>query len=146
MVFTGDLVFAEGTPIMWEGPVDNWLRACRRIEELGARYLVPGHGPVSQVSRVRDMSTYLEFVREETVPRFERGMSAQSAARDIHLGQFSSWPEAERLAANVTTIYRELSAGDLPPTPGPVMFGCMAELRDHWKATATRTPKTDGST
>ena len=145
VVFTGDIVFAGGTPIMWEGPVDNWLRACKTIEELGARYLVPGHGPISPVSRVRDMAAYLKFVREESVPRFERGMSAEIAARDISLGPFGSWPEAERLAANVTTIYRELSAETGPPTPGPVMFGCMADLRDYWSATATHTTQTGGN-
>ncbi len=27
VVFTGDLLFIEGTPIMWAGPVSNWLTA-----------------------------------------------------------------------------------------------------------------------
>jgi cyclase len=26
-VFTGDLLFNEGTPIAWAGPVSNWVRA-----------------------------------------------------------------------------------------------------------------------
>ena len=28
-VFTGDILFIEGTPIMWEGPVANWLARVR---------------------------------------------------------------------------------------------------------------------
>src|SRR5205085_7432879 len=39
VVFTGDLLFIEGTPIMWAGPVSNWLTACERILELGATVL-----------------------------------------------------------------------------------------------------------
>ena len=129
VVFTGDIVFAGGTPIMWQGPVDNWLRACARIRALGATHLVPGHGPVSPVERVQDMADYLEFVREQAAPRFSRGMDAATAARDIDLGRFAGWPEAERLAANVSTVYRELDPDPAPPLSGPAMFGCMAELR-----------------
>jgi glyoxylase-like metal-dependent hydrolase (beta-lactamase superfamily II) len=35
-VFTGDLLFIEGTPMIWAGPVSNWLAACDRILELDA--------------------------------------------------------------------------------------------------------------
>ena len=37
VVFTGDILFIDGTPIMWAGPVSNWLGACDAIIELGAR-------------------------------------------------------------------------------------------------------------
>ncbi len=137
VVFTGDIVFSGGTPIVWEGPVENWLRACARIRELGAVHLVPGHGPICPVSRTGEMSDYLEFVREEAARRHQLGMDAGQAARDIDLGRFGAWPEAERLAANVVTVYRELSAHEEPPAAGPVMFGCMAALRDHWDTVHT---------
>jgi cyclase len=128
VAFTGDIVFAGGTPIVWAGPVGNWIAACRRIRELRAELIVPGHGPVSPVARVQDMVDYLEFVYAEAGTRHTAGMPAQVAARDIDLGRFSDWPEAERLAVNVATIYRELdpSAADLPS--GPAQFGCMADL------------------
>ena len=35
VVFTGDLLFIEGTPIAWQGPIPNWLDACERILALG---------------------------------------------------------------------------------------------------------------
>jgi cyclase len=126
VVFTGDIVFAGATPVMWDGPVENWLAACRRIRDLGADLMVPGHGPVSPVSRVQDMADYLEFVHEQASTRFARGMSAQQAALDIDLGGYAAWPESERLAVNVATVYRELDPG--PPAAGPELFGCMAEL------------------
>ena len=46
-VFTGDILFIEGTPIVWAGPVSNWIAACDLIIDLGARTIVPGHGPVT---------------------------------------------------------------------------------------------------
>jgi cyclase len=128
VVFTGDIVFAGGTPIVWAGPVANWIAACRRISELGADLLVPGHGPVSPVSRTRDMIDYLEFVRAEASVRYAAGMPAQDAAHDINLGSFAEWPEAERLAVNVSTVYRELDPDHQHELSGPELFGCMAEL------------------
>jgi cyclase len=132
VVFTGDLLFAGGTPIVWDGPIENWLTACRRILSLGATLAVPGHGPVSPIERVRDMADYLEFIREEATVRHDRGMPSQDAARDIDLGVFGGWPEAERLAANVACVYRELSGPDAAPAGGPALFGCMADLHAGW--------------
>jgi glyoxylase-like metal-dependent hydrolase (beta-lactamase superfamily II) len=57
-VFTGDLLFIDGTPIVWAS-LSNWIAACDRILDLGAEVLVPGHGPVTDASGVRDVRRYL---------------------------------------------------------------------------------------
>ena len=114
VVFTGDLLFIEGTPIMWAGPVSNWLAACDRIIELGARVIVPGHGPVTDESGVRDVQRYLTYVRDEARQRFDAGMDETAAADDIDLTDFRDWGDPERIAVNVATIYRELD----PSLPG----------------------------
>jgi glyoxylase-like metal-dependent hydrolase (beta-lactamase superfamily II) len=44
-VFTGDILFAGVTPIIWAGPVGNWLAACDWILGLDVETIVPGHGP-----------------------------------------------------------------------------------------------------
>lgn len=139
VVFTGDIVFAGGTPIMWEGPVQNWIAACRRILALDADLLVPGHGPVSPTARAQDMVDYLEFVREEATVRYAAGMDAQEAAKDIDLGRFSGWPEAERIAVNVATIHRELAGDEEAAPSGPELFGCMADLFAHQHITSAPT-------
>lgn len=129
VVFTGDLLFIEGTPIMWDGPVSNWLTACDRIIELGARTIVPGHGPVTDDSGVRDVQRYLAYVRDEATKRFEAGMDETAAADDIDLTDFRDWGDPERIAVNVVTIYRELDAS-LPALTRPELFVRMA----HWSA------------
>ena len=131
VVFTGDIVFAGGTPIVWAGPFDNWVRACERILAFEPAHIVPGHGPVASARHVHDMVDYLSFVREQAERRFDAGMSAAQAARDIDLGTYAGWPESERLAANVLVAYRELGDTSEPPVSGPAVFGCMAELRTH---------------
>jgi glyoxylase-like metal-dependent hydrolase (beta-lactamase superfamily II) len=127
VVWTGDILFVEGTPIVWEGPVSNWIAACDRILAMDAAVIVPGHGPITDRRGALAVKAYLEHVLREARVRFEAGMDAWAAARDIELGEFADWSDAERLAVNVDTIYRELGA------PGPrnlmELFGRMAELR-----------------
>jgi cyclase len=125
VVFTGDILFVEGTPIVWAGPVGNWLAACDRILALGARTLVPGHGPVTDASGVHDVKHYLTHVRDEARGRFEAGMDAEQAADDIDLSDFAGWGDPERIAVNVETVYRELDPARPQPTR-PELFVRMA--------------------
>jgi glyoxylase-like metal-dependent hydrolase (beta-lactamase superfamily II) len=129
VVYVGDIVFAGGTPIVWAGPVGNWIDACERILGLGADILVPGHGPVSPVEVVRTMVDYLDFVRAEGTSRWSAGMPLADAAADVDLGLFAGLPESERLALNLAAVYRELDPEPGPPPDGPALFGCMADFR-----------------
>ncbi len=127
VVFTGDILFIDGTPILWEGPVDNWIRACERIEALDVDAVVPGHGPVSERGAARAVREYLAYIRDEARLRFDAGLSAADAARDIALGDYASWGDAERIAVNVDTLYREFRGGGEPTSPVE-LFSLMAEL------------------
>lgn len=124
VVFTGDLLFIEGTPIMWAGPVSSWLAACDAIVELGARTLVPGHGPVTDNSGVREVQRYLSYIRDQAQERFEAGMDAETAAMDIEIGDFKDWGDPERIAVNVATVYHELDPSQTLPGP-PELFARM---------------------
>lgn len=126
-IFTGDILFIEGTPIMWEGPVANWIAACEKIAELEPDVIVPGHGPLTDTRGALAVRDYLVYVRDETRKRFDAGLSIRDAAHDIALGDYSSWVDSERIAVNVSTLYKEFGyAGPAPDTME--IFGLMAEL------------------
>ncbi|WP_328767135.1 MBL fold metallo-hydrolase [Streptomyces sp. NBC_00286] len=126
-VYTGDIVFAGSTPVIWHGPFANWLTACDLLLSLDVDTIVPGHGPVTTKEAVRTVHDYLSYVHEQATARFSAGMPAEAAARDINLGGFADLDESERLAVNVHTVYRELDAS-LPPLDGPQLFGRMADF------------------
>jgi len=132
-VFTGDILFIDGTPIMWAGPVSNWIRACEKIIGMDADVIVPGHGPITNKAGVRRVADYLAYIDTEARKRFDAGLSVRDAAHDIALGDFSSWGDAERIAVNVDTLYREYR-GDGQVTPVMELFGLMAEMRDAQRA------------
>ncbi|QTD54774.1 MBL fold metallo-hydrolase [Parasphingorhabdus cellanae] len=127
-VFTGDILFIEGTPIMWAGPVSNWIAACDHIIDLKPETIVPGHGPVTDEAGVRRVQDYLHYIDGEARRRYDAGFSVRDAAHDIRLGDFSSWGDSERIAVNVSTLYREY-AGDTAPPDVTQLFGLMAELK-----------------
>ncbi len=128
VIFSGDILFIEGTPIVWAGPVSNWIAACDRMLAMDLEVVVPGHGPITDLRGVAAVKAYLTHVYAETKARFAAGMSAWDAARDIPLGAFADWSDAERIAVNVDTIYRELAGAKGAPTPTMELFGRMAEL------------------
>jgi len=127
VIFTGDILFIGGHPIMWAGPTHNWLRACDRILELDVETIVPGHGPITDKRGVAELKGYLEYIYEEARKRYEAGMPILEAARDIPLDRYATWTDGERIAVNVATIYRELS-GDETLNARANAFALMAEL------------------
>lgn len=126
-VFTGDILFIEGTPVMWQGPVANWIKACHLIEAMEVDTIVPGHGPITDKRGVVAVRQYLEYVRDQARARYDAGMSAFEAARDIELAEYSGWSDPERIAVNVDTLYREFS-GEQEATDILELFTRMAEL------------------
>lgn len=123
VVFTGDILFHGGHPIVWAGPVANWIGACDRVLSLDARVVVPGHGPLADSTAVADLRGYFEYLTTECRIRFDAGLSFEDAARDIDLGPYAGWHEAERLPVNVHALYRDFGA-ELPSDVA-TLFGAM---------------------
>src|SRR5215211_934146 len=98
VVFTGDILFIGGTPIVWAGPLSNWVAACDLMLGMDVETVVPGHGPVTDKRGVAEVRDYLTFVAAEATARHDAGMTAWEAAQDISLGQFAQWGEFGRIA------------------------------------------------
>ena len=115
VVFTADILFIGGHPIIWAGPTSNWLRACDRILEMDVDTIVPGHGPITDKKGVAEVKGYLEYIYQEAEKRYETGMSAQEAAKDIDLDRYATWTDGERIAVNIASIFRELRGDQSHP-------------------------------
>jgi cyclase len=127
LMFTGDMLFINGHPIIWAGPVANWIRACQLMLDLDLETIVPGHGPITDKSGVAAVKTYLEYIRREARRRYDAGMGVYEAAQDISLADYSSWGDAERIVLNVAALYREFSGGKKQHEGN--LFEMMARLR-----------------
>jgi glyoxylase-like metal-dependent hydrolase (beta-lactamase superfamily II) len=128
VVYTGDILFIDGTPIAWAGPVSNWIKACDRIIGLEVDVVVPGHGPITDKAGVKRMQEYLVYVDQEARKCHAAGMNSWEAAQNIALGSFAAWEDPERLAVTVDTIFREIN-DDHSARNIMELFGRMAQLQ-----------------
>ncbi len=131
-VYTGDILFIGGTPIVWAGPLGNWVAACDLMLGMDIDVVVPGHGPLTDKAGIAAVRDYLSFVDTEATARHAAGIDAWEAARQIaaEVGakhEFCGWSEFGRISVNVDTAYRSLDPGYV--TPNVVeQFRRMAEL------------------
>jgi glyoxylase-like metal-dependent hydrolase (beta-lactamase superfamily II) len=127
LIYTGDILFIEGHPILWVGPVGNWIGACEYMLGLELENVVPGHGPITDKRGVMAVRDYLIYIRDEARKRFDAGMPPDEAALDISLTDYDSWGDAERIVVNVAVLYKEFAAD---PEPGDIaeLFALMAKV------------------
>ena len=135
VVYTGDVLFIGGAPLVWAGPISRCIAACDLILDLELVAIVPGHGPLTDktgVARVRD---YLDFVHAESVERFEQGLTVEDAVASIDMSRFADMSEQGRIAANVLNVYQELDP-TRPRENRLQQFGRIADFELHAAATA----------
>jgi len=112
VVFTGDIVFNGGHPIVWSD-LRGWVRACDAVIALDPAVVVPGHGPLTDLGAVRFLQQYLLDVEGEARARYDRGLTAVDAARELHAAMPVAWQhlgESERLVVNVAAAYRSFGS------------------------------------
>ena len=114
-VFTGDIVFVGGHPVMWAGPVANWIAACDRILGWDVETVVPGHGPISDKAAVRELRDYLAALRDQARARYDAGLTWVEASEEIIADFFRHWIDRERVFINVSGLYREFAGETRPP-------------------------------
>lgn len=132
-LFTGDILFKNAHPIVWQGPVSNWIAALYRLLEMDIETIVPGHGPLTDKSGLREILHYLEVVSGEARKRYDAGMPVEDAVRDIDLPEFDGWLDGERMYVNVHTLYRDFSS-DAEPPDVLALFAGMARMRKRMQA------------
>jgi 2-keto-4-pentenoate hydratase/2-oxohepta-3-ene-1,7-dioic acid hydratase in catechol pathway/glyoxylase-like metal-dependent hydrolase (beta-lactamase superfamily II) len=126
VLFAGDLLFIGCTPIVWAGPIANWVAACDAMIALDAPTVVPGHGPITDRDGIRAVRGYLVHIAEQAEAAYRKGLSFVDAADAIDLGEYASWLDAERVVINVYTRYRELDS-DTPQFPAMGLLAMQAE-------------------
>ena len=129
VLFCGDLIFNGGTPFLLMGSVAGTIDVLEHVvRPLGARTIVPGHGPVFEGQGPIDATLdYLRFVLEVAGRGHAAGLSPLAAARETDLGRFAGWPDAERIVGNLHRAYAELSGAprgaaiDIPAALGEMV-------------------------
>ncbi|WP_020112555.1 MBL fold metallo-hydrolase [Rhodococcus sp. 114MFTsu3.1] len=121
VVFSGDLLFIGSTPILWHGPLSNWIDALDHLLALDAAVYVPGHGPLCGADEIRAVREYWTWVDDAGRQHFDAGVEYAHAARNMMQSRdfqpYQAWGSPERLVLTMSTLYR-LWKGEpaAPPT------------------------------
>ena len=113
VLYTGDLVFNGGTPFVVMGSVSGARESLKRLQDFDAEVVVPGHGPVCDLSVLAKLDRYYDFVQKLAVDADASGTLPLDAARSIDLGEFADLSDPERLVGNLHRALFELRGG--PP-------------------------------
>jgi cyclase len=109
-LFAGDLLFHGGTPFLLSGSVLGAIDVLENVvRPLGARTIVPGHGPVGGPEMIDDVLGYLRFVRDVAIDGRAAGATPLDLARGTDLGPYASWTDTERIVGNLHRAYADLS-------------------------------------
>jgi cyclase len=113
VLFTGDVVWSGVTPFVLMGSVTGSLQALERMRALGARTVVPGHGPVGGPELFDATEGYLRWIQRLAEEGAREGLTPLEAAERAELGEFAELVDPERLVGNLHRAYGELAG--LPP-------------------------------
>lgn len=107
VLFAGDIVLNGATPFCLMGSISGTLRTIDRLRALGARTVVPGHGPVGGPELFDVTESYLRWVQRLAADGLRRARTPLAAARAADLGPFATLLDPERLVGNLHRAYVE---------------------------------------
>jgi cyclase len=115
VLFTGDLIFSQGTPFIPMGSLAGSLASLDRLRAFGAEVIVAGHGPVTDESAIDTAQDYLTWLADLARTAHAQGKTPLETAEQAD-NPFAHLQHPERLVANLHRAYAEID-GAAPGAP-----------------------------
>ena len=123
ILFSGDILFIGSTPVIWNGPLQNWIDALDMILSMDVQTIVPGHGPITDKRGVELVKDYWLMIQQIAFKLFSQGKFPNEAAETIIFSdefkesKFSNWDSPEKIMTNCHILYREYKGQNKPLKP-----------------------------
>jgi cyclase len=114
VVFTSDNIFCRVQAWLHEALPYEWLDSLKKLEQLEAEVLVPGHGEVCDRSYIKEMSAFIQEWIVAVSKAIKQGMSLEEAQERVSLlDRYPMQPGNEAMAPfvqrmNVARLYQVL--------------------------------------
>lgn len=116
IAFVGDVLWVDQHPYMAQANSLEWIDALRRIRELGAEKLVPGHGPICGPEDTLKVEEYILFKRQRVRDYYHQGKTKNEAKSGLVGEMLERFPiPLERKAkiegqikSGINRVYREI--------------------------------------
>jgi cyclase len=111
VLFVGDLLFHQMTPLVFMGSVEGAARVLDWIGGFEADMVVPGHGPLVDAAELLSVlethRRYYDLVLDTARRGIRDGLSPLAAARSCELDTFAGLPDSERIVLNLHRAYAD---------------------------------------
>lgn len=115
VLFTSDLLYINSVGYMGNGYMTDWLLALDFLEQLGAKQIVPGYGPVSDSEDVYEFAQFFRDFLTEVLKYIENGDTLEQTLANFDLPQYRQMDGYEQLIQlNLKRAYEDLSNNFLP--------------------------------
>jgi len=113
VLFAGDLVFEGRVPFLRQANIAGTVRALSRLERLGPRQIVPGHGAVCDMAYVTRVRGYLEALQDTVRELIDQGVDRVGVIDSDRLPRWWTEDRPELQRANIARVYDEISASSI---------------------------------
>ncbi len=115
VVFASDLLYVNSVGYLGDGYMTDWLLALDFLEQIGARQIIPGYGPVSSTEEVYEFSQFFRDFLTAVLQHLERGESLAETLTNFDLPQYHDMEGYDQLIKlNLKRAYNDLSQNFVP--------------------------------
>jgi len=110
VLFASDLLYVNSVGYMGSGYMTDWLLALDFLEQIGARQIVPGYGPVSDTEDVYVFGQFFRDFLTAVLQHIERGDTLEQTLASFDLPQYRKMDGYEQLIKlNLKRAYDDLN-------------------------------------
>lgn len=109
VLFASDLFYVGSVGYLGDGHMREWVMALEFMEQLGAKRIVPGYGPVSGAGELAEFKAFFKAFLTEVLRHIEAGDTLEKTLRTFSLPKYRDYDGYGRfLRTNVERAYKEL--------------------------------------
>ncbi len=110
VVFASDLLYIDSIGYMGSGYMTDWLLALDFLEQIGARQVIPGYGPVSRAEDIYEFGQFFRDFLTEVLQHIERGDTLEQTLETFDLPEYREMDGYDQLIKlNIKRAYSDLS-------------------------------------
>lgn len=110
ILFSGDLVFVGVHPWLGDGDCNKLKEIGRLIKGLGAKYIIPGHGPVGDNNSVQFIINYIEHIQKIADEALKIDATPEDVLETVLIAPYNGWGEKLRALNNLRFFCNILSS------------------------------------
>ena len=115
VLFASDLLYVNSVGYMGSGYMTDWLLALDFLEQIGARQIVPGYGPVSDTQDVYEFGQFFRAFLTAVLHHIESGDTLEQTLASFDLPKYRKMDGYEQLIKlNLKRAYNDLSNNFMP--------------------------------